>query len=103
MSGVKRYTAYDALMQVESNGKFVLASDYDRDTQRLSDESHRNRVDLVDAVERSDRIKAERDELRAQVEVMMALLCECRDFTDTLQWPQRLRGKIDAAIQDNKP
>lgn len=130
MSGVKRYYAevlrpYRGEMSLGT--AVILASDYDRLELECADlraslDGYKNCMRLM--VEEStcadwsgendesifataqtwcgkyQHANQERDALRAQVEVMRALLGECRDLTDPRQWPLRLHDKINSAMQD---
>lgn len=117
MSGAERHVVTGTTPPKHEGGEreyftaiVVLASDYDRDTQALRVERDAMHHEKALALYDLQRCKAERDELRAQVEVMRALLTDARRYVDKA-WPDGVHSyransvsgdllrKIDAALQ----
>lgn len=83
MSGVKRWdhaVRWEGMkiaasyMAIKSGGKYVLASDYERDTQALRDDYNEACADAMQVAGKLQAVEAERDELRAQIEAMRQAL-----------------------------
>lgn len=93
MSGVKRWdhaVRWEGMkiaasyMEIKSGGKYVLASDYDRDMQALRDDYNEACADAMQVAGKLQALEAERDALRAQVEAMRELLAGVCDYADDL-------------------
>lgn len=122
MSGVKRYDCdpcHEHICRFEreesENGEYVLASDYERDTQALKAEVDRLSGECEGCpMAIAEELRIERDALRAQVDALRNAGLELRRFVSCndvhhdraeqheYDEPCKVLARIDAALQAPK-